>query len=868
MFSIGGQPAINSAPILKSLRKSQRRTAWWHYKVNSFKHVRGAYPSIGYILLTKASLDQINIYEPNTLNVTSEIAIPNVIIDSLVAVNPGRAVTPETVFVATLKDNRHHFETSYLTEDFNIVEKHDRQSLSYLKATTNGGTPYTWQSLIDYLWSIPFAAIGGLVQDTTLYPTSKPCNYFCRGRSVADVLHSVLTDLGLTLYLDTDGSYHIRGLDTSAITYEDAFQEMKLQNIIREVRHLDTNFSEIPGRLAFCFPSRKYLSDNDHQSFDSRFLKEPYYQQDKTTSSPYYYATLDNNLTLPVYCNPVAFYSPQGGSDPVNKSEIDSYIDKVQDRYLRKMASNFGPVHTVAGLVPMYPGRSLAAVTWFINATESGQTGIPQTILEVPESAAYNHRGPIFSSREGYPNYPRNAFSNYPQHKSLVVKPTSSIEKEKSGTATIINYQLNSDGTPKEVTSSDIEILNLTNTTLKSTEKYTADFQWETQKWAVWPGASTNTDNGGNPTTNTEADTPVVRFRLLEDLSLGDGYADAQLININGDAIDFEGNVLGNPPPVLPWFPNTPYDVGDRCISPTDVFDTLPPFTDKLWSQGDTIRCKEFHVSSNIFDLFSGETLLWEKAPSMGTGKIVVVDPSEQGRFYGYGPYNVPITGVEGGQNVKGFTGECCHLGDPHGTDYAGTGLPGYLIINMEGPARTVEGVVLAGGGGGQFYARITGWYGAAPNNRPPKLTTGGGSETNENLLINCRLDEDIPKADTKIRADFDEQTGDWVLTDYIVQQEDGGGDPGTPGQIILGKLKTDLTRLMGSVVVVVLSFTGDNPGTEITAYNPEDLLDPTNGFQGIFLGNKDGRCTVLSTSTGYHLIEVQTPRTIPSSIV
>lgn len=80
-----------------------------------------------------------------------------------------------------------------------------------------------------------------------------------------------------------------------------------------------------------------------------------------------------------------------------------------------------------------------------------------------------------------------------------------------------------------------------------------------------------------------------------------------------------------------------------------------------------------------------------------------------------------------------------------------------------------------------------------------------------------------------------------------------------TPSSIYDGKLKTDLTVAMPSVVVILTRVPDGSPvspGVEVTAINPPDLLRP-GSYEHV--GNTNGNCT-LTPFASYTLLTVQPP--------
>lgn len=86
-------------------------------------------------------------------------------------------------------------------------------------------------------------------------------------------------------------------------------------------------------------------------------------------------------------------------------------------------------------------------------------------------------------------------------------------------------------------------------------------------------------------------------------------------------------------------------------------------------------------------------------------------------------------------------------------------------------------------------------------------------------------------------------------------------------GNILHGRLNTDLTSAMSSVMVLPTLWTGDYPGNddgEVECQNPTDLLSYDEDPRYLFFGNYDGFCVANQFDGEWWLSLVQTPVQIP----
>lgn len=734
MFRLGGQPALDPSEIIKGLTYNP----WWKNKVNSFKLVRGAYPSTGFLLMTKAAInamvldkdaDDPNAYILDISPFRSVYDVPleyRVLIKSIVEVNPGASPSDTAACLVELTDSRKYLEDTILYENFNIVESHSASGLRFNEATANSATiGWKWPEIIRKIWDA--SGIHEELSEYQLgytYPDARPCNIYSEGVSAAKILDSLLKELGITLSIGNDKKYSITFHRTG---YETQINNTLIENnylkYMREVKHAEYEPHEVPGgTLRFNFPSRKYL----RSSSDSKVVVSPI---DRYNEKALYH--LEHDVDIPtskyidfniaeeedLFCSPVASFVSTS-DDPINKSDLEDYVDRVHPFVTRMLASEFGPVITLGGFHHIIVGELFAAVTYWENCGASGRLAGAFTKIEVPQSATYSHRF----------NRPSTITSqNFPHHKSIVVKPKNDIDNNKVGFADVIDHTIISPS-QEEATSAvykQIKILNISGEKLEKDKSYTSDFHWQTQYWAVWPGSTGSEDTGGGTGTGG-AGNPILRFRLLEDLELGQGYAEATLINENGDAVDADGNQIVDASSVVNWKAGEQIQPGD--LRKATVVNPI----DGSWQIGDVLESTDIQprVTNNTFN--SDEASHWKKYEF--SDKIIVHDPeidnTEGGKFFAYGPYHQALAGNEEGEDVAGFTGLCMKIPGDQGDDYAGTGKPGYFIIMLESVARWVKGKTIQGRTNQYIYVELVDYWGAYPNQRRPKTSILAPSES------------------------------------------------------------------------------------------------------------------------------------------
>ncbi len=109
-----------------------------------------------------------------------------------------------------------------------------------------------------------------------------------------------------------------------------------------------------------------------------------------------------------------------------------------------------------------------------------------------------------------------------------------------------------------------------------------------------------------------------------------------------------------------------------------------------------------------------------------------------------------------------------------------------------------------------------------------------------------------------RIRAKRNKATNEWN-----VLKEAAGGN------VLVGRLATDLTETMDEVTVTI-DFASNSETGDVTCVNPVNKLryDYDSGdnstWRYLFVGNEDGWCAAMKAGDDWHLVAVQNPHTRP----
>lgn len=178
----------------------------WEGRANLFTVPAGRDPGTGAVLLDFADLRALGTYSDHTLTFSDdagELPLQRLTITRATCVVPGAGDDDARVYLVELADRRFHLLRSQpVNRSYNVVKKAGPVP-EYVAETTNGGagTPYTWQALIDSLWSLAGNPPGD--KTLTFTPGGTPQNFAYHGdRSAWWALNDVVERLGYVIDYD------------------------------------------------------------------------------------------------------------------------------------------------------------------------------------------------------------------------------------------------------------------------------------------------------------------------------------------------------------------------------------------------------------------------------------------------------------------------------------------------------------------------------------------------------------------------------------------------------------------------------------------------------------------------------------------
>lgn len=205
--NLGGQPIISAVSAMIAFDENGWDSSAWAGKANSYHCPAGEEIGTGWVLMFRNRLDELSTSAALTLTFgqggsDESIEIQGLYIRSAQRVSPGQSQSNDAVYLVELVDTRYQLNRKSINKRYNCRPLRDTSD-TYVTATKNAGTPWTWSEVIEDLWDANDTLIGsmGTLPDLTDL-TSTPENLRYEGTSAWAALNDVCRRCGCQVILD------------------------------------------------------------------------------------------------------------------------------------------------------------------------------------------------------------------------------------------------------------------------------------------------------------------------------------------------------------------------------------------------------------------------------------------------------------------------------------------------------------------------------------------------------------------------------------------------------------------------------------------------------------------------------------------
>lgn len=204
----------------------------WFGKPNSFIIPEGRGPGYGWILLTKGQLDDLDLTKDHTLTFNDDTTanpprkLQKITILRAKCLTPGYSGDPNATFLCDVVDRRFFLAKIPVDKAFNLQ---NADGTGYLTSSKNGGSAWTWQTLVHDLAT----TLGLGTQTLPFTPDAIPENFEFWGSWAWEALNTVLDRIACTVKYDGEAdtfSIIRQGVTTTATATAGAQLQNQLAN--------------------------------------------------------------------------------------------------------------------------------------------------------------------------------------------------------------------------------------------------------------------------------------------------------------------------------------------------------------------------------------------------------------------------------------------------------------------------------------------------------------------------------------------------------------------------------------------------------------------------------------------------------------
>lgn len=271
-ITFGGKACIDTVSALESCQRLRLPVDWYNNEAtrpNSFINPRGVMAGRGFLLLDRASLDDLDVNVTHDLVMsldTSESlgAIAGQswsithktlhIVDSL-CITPGLRADPKSCYLVEVADRRRIAQQVPINASYNHRQRAPLTD-DYYSGSLNGGSAWTWSEMVEDVWDT--VGLLGSYPGLPFTPDGTPENFLFWGMYALDALGMVLARIACTLKLDTQADTFsiVQLCDADLETDTEATLTTRDKLRILDDDRVTPDYGRFPESVSVFFPVR------------------------------------------------------------------------------------------------------------------------------------------------------------------------------------------------------------------------------------------------------------------------------------------------------------------------------------------------------------------------------------------------------------------------------------------------------------------------------------------------------------------------------------------------------------------------------------------------------------------------------------
>ncbi len=384
-------------------------------KCNSFITASGFEPGRGFFLMKGKDVNDLQTSINNTTHTAvfqgpNTVQINKLIITHCEGLTTGLGSIDDALYVVHVADLRILGPMTSINKAYNV--RPPDPSTTYYAYSKNGGSNWTFNTLVPNIWTNMPSAFGSLSVSRANF-TGRPENYVFHGVSAWDALKKILDDTNHILTLSYTGQFAVEAAFTDNDDFNQADFDAQEYTLVNSRAQISAAH-QVPEKIRVFFPSRNrafHLSTDVEVVDPNAYSHEaPLYSVDKSTGVTGAVA----GTVLPVYHPLAAEYDKLGTI--TNSATLDTHAEQIKNNYKDAIQKSDKPsFYRYSGAHPIKPGVEIRSVCFhdtgkglMTDARGYPRSKNPSPLLG-PNGSPYEGDSQSLSSREnnGPPNFTR-----------------------------------------------------------------------------------------------------------------------------------------------------------------------------------------------------------------------------------------------------------------------------------------------------------------------------------------------------------------------------------------------------------------------------------------------------------------------------
>lgn len=394
-------------------------TDFWG-RANSYRCPLGAEPGRCWLLLLRSDIENLSktaYHELIWKSGSAELKIKNLVLADTNCMDLALAGNLKEVHLCEFQDVRATLQKSSINSQYNVrfpaPSATSGDSLFYTDST-NGGTAWTWQTLLDDIWgNLP--AVAGTAPTLPHTPDGTPEGFRFIGVSAWAALHEVLRKIHCTTALDpttvADAKFSYVQLGTVDPDLAETLEDLAGRLMYDYDPVPDLNLAEYPATIRVFFMRREEYHGIEKDTIDSgNWEMAPVVSKDYTTGITGAAA----GTVLPVWDDLSALTDSAGTVS--NDTALQTRADEIGEDLVDKIESLRDGLHRLyQGIVlTVLPGSEITSVTWRDYGDDWG------LVTEIERRPMPGGLSRYVSEHLQTPDLSRNTHPNYPQTDQII----------------------------------------------------------------------------------------------------------------------------------------------------------------------------------------------------------------------------------------------------------------------------------------------------------------------------------------------------------------------------------------------------------------------------------------------------------------